>query len=74
MATVQPSNQIVFSPESFDFRDEVRDRLWERMRALAIERVRSAGRQRVTEEDFKATLAPAIREVMADFGVSVTVG
>lgn len=70
MAAVQPPEQLVFSPESLDFRDEVRSRLTERMRELAVERARAHHRQRVTEEDFKVSLERAVRDVMAEMGVN----
>lgn len=71
MATVEPE-QFFFSPESLGFRDEVRNRLSQRMRELALELVRSEHRQRVLEEDVKAVIPQAIRDVMAEFGISLT--
>lgn len=70
MATVQPPQRLTFLPESLDFRDEVRERLSRRMRELALERARLERRDSVTEEDFKATMARAVREIMAEFGVN----
>ena len=66
MATVEPE-QLRFSPESLDLRDEVRNRLWKRMTELSSERARAERRQRVTEDDVKATLEQAVRDVLAEF-------
>jgi len=74
MATIEPSKQLRYSPESLEFGDDVGYRLSHRMRELAVERVRAQGRERVMEEDFKAVLPQAIRDVMGEFGVSVTIG
>lgn len=69
MATASPSDQLVFSPESLDFREEVRSRLWQRMTELATERVRAERRQRITEDDVKHALPRAVRDVLAEFGI-----
>ncbi|MGH7136818.1 MAG: hypothetical protein ACREHD_13850 [Pirellulales bacterium] len=71
MATIEPTDQLRFSPESFDFLSEVPTRLRRRMSELALQRVRAEHRQRVTEEDVKATLQQAFRDVLAEFGVSI---
>lgn len=73
MATAQPPDRLTFSADSLDFRDEIRNRLWERMRERAVEHVRAEHRERVTQEDVKATLGQAIRDVMAEFGIQITV-
>lgn len=71
MATMEPADRLVFSPESLEFRDEVRDRLSKRLRDLAIERALAEHRDRVTEEDFKATLRRAVLDIMAEFGIDI---
>ncbi|HVA45768.1 MAG TPA: hypothetical protein VNH11_05215 [Pirellulales bacterium] len=74
MATLEPSDQLRFSPESLEFRDDVRNRLTQRMRELAVERVLAQHRERIMEDDFKAVLPQAVREILAEFGFSVTIG
>ena len=67
--STEPADRLVFSPESLEFRDEVRDRLSKRLRELAVERALRDHRDRFTEDDLKAVLRRAVQAVMAEFGV-----
>ncbi len=71
MATNEPADRLVFSPESLEFRDEVRDRLSKRLRERAVERALAEHRDRVTEEDFKAALRRAAVDILAEFGIDL---
>lgn len=68
MATVQPPDRLTFSPDSLELRDRIRDRLAERLRQLAIEHARAERRDRVTEDDVKANIKKAVREILVEFG------
>ena len=54
---------ITLSPDSIEFRDRVENLIVERLRDLAISKVRAERRTNVTLEDFKACLRQTLDDV-----------
>ncbi len=61
--------EMVYSPDSIEFRDMVQSMLSKRLRALAAERARSQSRHEITVADFKASLKAAVDDVLNEFRV-----
>lgn len=65
MDTIQ--NNIRFSIDSLEARDELRDLFFDILRSMAIERAMQEGRHIVTEEDFFECFDDAIQLATSEF-------
>jgi hypothetical protein len=64
MATT--NDEMVYSPDSIEYRDKVQAMLSKRLRKLATERARSQSRHEITLVDFQNSLEEAIKEVLQE--------